>query len=409
MTHTNQTVNSIGSDVRFQFAAAGDSYLVASGVTVRSTSGWWGINGTFAGNKVQVNGLAESVSGYAIYLQGVGSELTIGKQGTVSTVSTSYGNPVIFLEGGTSTITNLGRIVGETTIGILTYGGATEAVNHGLVRGASGVFIGLGGSTGDSFENFGRVSANSFDDTINDYRGNNGVFSEGANTLIVNHKKGNISAISSEGAGVAIADSGNGSEVMNEGKIVSKLWYGVDFFNMNATSIAHLENSGKISGGSGSFRGNETADFIVNTGVMTGDIVFNAGDDVLDGSKGKIVGKVFGGDGNDILCTGKGNQRIDGGANDDIIDGGKGKDVLRGGTGTDTFVFSTGYGKDEVEDFAIGTDLINLSGWKAIKDFDDVLSHAKKHGSDLWITAGKDVLVLDNVTEGDLQEADFLF
>lgn len=408
MAHTNQTVNSIGTGIRFQFAAAGDSYLVASGVTVRSTDDA-AIYGGFAGNRMQVNGLVESVDLFAIYMHGGDSELTIGKQGRVSTVSTDPGNAAIYLESGTSTVTNLGRIVGETTIGILTFGGANEVGNHGLVKGASGIFIGLAGSTGDSFENSGRVSANSFDDLTYGYRFNNGVFSEGADTLIVNQKKGVISAISSEGAGVAIASSGNGSEVVNEGTITSRLWYGVDFFNMNATSIAHLENSGKISGGSGSFRGNETADFVVNTGVMTGDVVFNAGDDVLNGAKGKIVGDVFGGDGNDILSAGKGNQTIEGGANDDVIDGGKGKDELRGGAGIDTFVFSTGHGKDEIVDFTIGNDYINLSGWKAIEDFDDVMSHAKKHGSDLWITAGKDVLILDNVAKGDLEPTEFLF
>jgi Ca2+-binding RTX toxin-like protein len=407
MTHTNQTVDSIGSGFRFQFAAAGDSYLVASGVTVRSTDNST-VYGTYVGNSVQVDGLVESVNLIAVVLAGAGSELNIGQHGTVSTVNTTSGNAVVFMSGGTSTIGNSGRIVGETTIGILTAGNANDVVNEGLVKGASGVFINLAGGSGDSFENFGRVSANSFDDDIQGYRFNNGVFSEGADTLVVNHKQGNISAISSEGAGVAIADSGDGSRVVNEGKITSGLWYGIDFFLMGATDSARLENSGRISGHAGSFRGNEAADFVTNTGVMKGDVVFNAGDDVLDGGKGKIIGNVNGGDGNDILRTGGGNQEIDGGANNDIIDGGKGVDELRGGAGLDRFVFSTGYGKDEIMDFSSESDLIDISDWKAISDFQDMLSHAQNKSGDVWIIAGRDTLIIDNAVKNDLAAADFI-
>jgi hypothetical protein len=408
MTHTNQTVDSIGSGVRFQFAGAGDSYLVASGITVRSTDNV-AVRGTSAGIGVQVNGQVESVSNIAVYLTGAGSELNIGRQGTVSTVSTAPANTVVFLQGGASTVNNLGKIIGETTIGILTQNGESNIINSGLVKGASGVFMGLFGGAGDSFENFGRVSANSFGDGTFDYRYNNGVFSEGGDTDVFNHKKASISAISSEGAGVAIADSGNGSEVVNEGRITSGLWYGIDFFNMGSTDRASLENSGLISGGAGSFRGNESADFITNTGMMKGDVLLYAGDDVLDGAKGKIVGEVSGGDGNDILRTGGGNQKIDGGANNDIIDGGKGVDELRGGTGLDRFVFATGYGKDEIVDFIRGSDLVDISGWKAIGDFQDVLSHAKDKSGDVWIVSGRDTLIIDNVAKADLVETDFFF
>ena len=408
MTHTNQTVDSIGSGVRFILTGGGSSVLVASGITVRSTDSI-GIYGSAVGNGVQVDGLIESETDIAIHLTGAGSELNIGRQGTVSTVSTSPSNTVVFAQGGASTVSNLGKIIGETCIAILTAGGDNDIINSGSVKGASGVFMGLSGAPGDSFENFGRVSANSFDDGNYNYRFHNGVFSEGQDTLVVNHKKGNISAISSEGAGVAFVASGNGSEVVNEGRITSGLWYGIDFFNMGSTDRASLENSGLISGGEGSFRGNESADFVTNTGMMKGDVLLYAGDDVLDGAKGKIVGNVSGGDGNDILRTGGGNQEIDGGANNDIIDGGKGVDELRGGIGLDRFVFASGYGKDEIVDFIRGSDLVDISGWKAIGDFQEVLSHATNKSGDVWIVAGKDTLIIDNVVRTDLVEADFIF
>ena len=404
MTHTNQTVDSIGTGIRFQFAADGDSYYVAAGVTVRSTDDLGAIVGVQAGVSVHVDGRVESLSAAGIILLGAENEVTIGKQGAVSTTGAL---PAVAIFGESGALTNLGRIIAETGIGAVAIGEANQIVNKGLVNAASAVVLET--VTDNSFENFGRVRANSFDDANQDYSFNNGVFSRGANSLIFNHEKGTISAISSEGAGVAVANLGNGSEVVNDGKISSELWYGVDFFNLDAASSAHLENSGRISGGTGSFRGNETADFVVNTGRMKGDLIFDAGDDVLDGARGKIIGDVSGGDGNDVLCSGKGNQTVDGGAGDDIIDGGKGKDQLRGDVGADTFVFSNGYRKDEISDFISGTDLIDVSGWKAIDDFDDLLSHARNRSGDVWIVAGKDTLIIDNVSKGDLQDTDFQF
>ena len=177
---------------------------------------------------------------------------------------------------------------------------------------------------------------------------------------------------------------------------------------MVAGGSGRLENSGQISGGAGSFRGGDAADFVTNSGIMKGDLEFNAGDDVLDGARGTIIGDVSGGDGNDVLQTGKGNQAIDGGANDDILDGGKGSDELRGGTGLDRFVFASGYGKDEIGDFASGSDLIDISDWKAIKNFDDMLSHARDKSGDVWIVAGRDTLIIENATKSALTEADFM-
>ena len=133
---------------------------------------------------------------------------------------------------------------------------------------------------------------------------------------------------------------------------------------------------------------------------MNGDIKLGGGADLYDGRSGKIVGTVFGGDGDDDIRGGK---------EKNILDGGNDDDVLAGGKGNDTFVFAEGYGKDRIADFGKGNDRIDLSAWAAVDSFADVKSHARNHGADVWIKAGSDVLIIENTHKADLHNGDFIF
>jgi hypothetical protein len=95
-------------------------------------------------------------------------------------------------------------------------------------------------------------------------------------------------------------------------------------------------------------------------------------------------------------------------SDNDILDGGFGNDKLTGGYGKDVFGFATGYGKDEITDFGKG-DSIYVANWKAMHDFGDIKSHATEHGHDLWISAGKDRLIIDHFDKADLSAGDFQF
>lgn len=208
----------------------------------------------------------------------------------------------------------------------------------------------------------------------------------------------------------------------------------------------------------------DSKDVIVNHGTIKGNVYLGSGKDVFDNRGGKLTSGVEGGAGDDTLivddadtllienggsegydtvkstvsytlsenverlellgkgklnATGNDDQSdlfgnrgnnvlsaLDGG---DILDGGRGSDKLDGGGGADTFVFKTGYGKDTVMDFEDGLDLVDVSGWKAIQDFDDLKSHMSSSNGDVLITVGKDVLRLNDVSEGDLDANDFLF
>ena len=91
------------------------------------------------------------------------------------------------------------------------------------------------------------------------------------------------------------------------------------------------------------------------------------GDDTLVGGAG--ADQLYGGDGNDSLQGGEDNDKLDGGfgndileggtgadsiyGNDgnDIIDGGAGDDFLTGNRGSDTYLFSRGWGQDQIEGY----------------------------------------------------------
>ncbi|WP_287296800.1 MULTISPECIES: DUF4347 domain-containing protein [unclassified Moorena] len=84
-----------------------------------------------------------------------------------------------------------------------------------------------------------------------------------------------------------------------------------------------------------------------------------AGDDFIDGGGGDD--KLFGEAGNDTLLGGQGQDKLFGGSGNDLLNGGQGDNILTGGTGKDIFVLSTA-GKNTIEDFEDGQDLLKLDG-----------------------------------------------
>ena len=64
---------------------------------------------------------------------------------------------------------------------------------------------------------------------------------------------------------------------------------------------------------------------------------------------------------------------------------------------------------DTIVDFTHGEDMIDLSGWKKVDGFDALLKRAEDHGDDLWIIAGKDMLVIKDQHVEDMHADDFMF
>jgi hypothetical protein len=120
------------------------------------------------------------------------------------------------------------------------------------------------------------------------------------------------------------------------------------------------------------------------------------GEDVIYGGGGDD--RIFAGDGHDVVDAGPGNDFVLGGVGSagDIIDGGSGNDHLEGTTGPDRI---TDFGKDSGSDF--------ISAWSADDDivaWDGVIGNDKVDGGD-----GFDVCVVDNIDQGHVRDADFVW
>ncbi|NIZ08001.1 calcium-binding protein [Pseudooceanicola sp. HF7] len=130
---------------------------------------------------------------------------------------------------------------------------------------------------------------------------------------------------------------------------------------------------------------------------------------------------IYGGDDNDWLIGNEGHDTINGDAGDDTIKGHSGFDVINGGAGNDsmtgdfnadTFIFTDGFGKDEITDFEATNDFerIDLSGVSSITSFADLQkNHMAQVGNDvlIWDGNGNEINLL-NVDIKDLDSIDFI-
>ncbi len=110
------------------------------------------------------------------------------------------------------------------------------------------------------------------------------------------------------------------------------------------------------------FRTSDHDPLIVGLDLLTPGVVINGGNgkDLITGSNGNDI--LTGGNGKDTILGGNGRDTLSGGNGKDLLVGGRGDDLLTGGNGNDTFVFSLNDGMDTITDFAVGKDLIGLSG-----------------------------------------------
>ena len=202
-----------------------------------------------------------------------------------------------------------------------------------------------------------------------------------------------------------------------------------------------------LAGGAGmdTLRGGGDADIL--RGEAGGDVLDGeAGDDVLSGGDGDDL--IRGGGGNDTLSGGSGIDTVDyGGASHrvivsleagsgvgegtdrlvdvenvfgsgyadtlwgnavaNVITGGSGDDLLAGGLGADVFVFASGSGHDEIEDFELAVDRIDVRSF-AFADF-TAIATATEDGSDGAILhLADETVLLYGVRAEDLTAADFL-
>lgn len=140
--------------------------------------------------------------------------------------------------------------------------------------------------------------------------------------------------------------------------------------------IDGLDGNDRITGGTGNdvLLGRNGADTISGNDGQD-ELRGGGGNDILHGGASNDL--LIGGNGHDTLNGGtfndrlygdNGNDRIRGGDGEDMINGGLGADFLFGGSDTDFFIYqgvtdsTAGSSADRIFDFAIGEDIIDLSG-----------------------------------------------
>lgn len=187
----------------------------------------------------------------------------------------------------------------------------------------------------------------------------------GKSGRIVN--EGIINATFNNGAGVATiaTDAGAAFTITNSGTIrAGAIGVASGAITAGLTGTFTLINTGTIQGGSGetSYGGTGVLrwgsfvsfaqdgsnivdpaikDSITNSGTMIGNIWLGGGDDLYDGSLGRVTGEIHGGEGIDRIYAGAGDDRLFGENGDDLLQGGAGADYLHGGSGTDGAQYAT--------------------------------------------------------------------
>ncbi|MBR0556564.1 hypothetical protein J5J10_12825 [Ciceribacter sp. L1K23] len=203
--------------------------------------------------------------------------------------------------------------------------------------------------------------------------------------------------------GISVGSSG--STVVNEGTIDA--YYGMQAGGTGPNSMTTITNTGVLTSdatgilraygsteklvitnsglieGSFSISGNgmTAVEEITNTGTIRGTIYLFGGDDLYNGTAGRLSGGISAGDGNDRLYGGidndlfygdAGADMLKGNAGNDTLNGGAGADRMEGGTGNDTFyvdddhdvvVELSGQGTDTVQaagNYTLGANVENL-------------------------------------------------
>lgn len=122
-------------------------------------------------------------------------------------------------------------------------------------------------------------------------------------------------------------------------------------------------------------------------------------------------GSITGTSGSDILMGDATDDTINAGAGDDIIADGAGADILTGGAGADMFLLGADSSFDEITDFTLGEDQIDLGAWPGLRSMNQLFLTPTADG--IQISYGDEVLVVRSsdgqpILPSDLTDADLI-
>ena len=320
----------------------------------------------------------------------------------LGTVMLGGGDDILVIRNGSS----LSDVDGGNGTDTLVYAGWTgTGVNVTLDGAASGFALGHTG-----FENLygsfqadqllGNIDNNMINglagnDTISGAEGNDTLWGDAGNDLIMGGL-GNDVIYGGAGNDAMSGNAGNDVyQVTDAGDTVTEV-SGEGNADYVFTTVSWTVSSGNIEGvyavGAG----------LTITGSTSSDVlVADASGSTLSGGGGNDT--LWGGAGADNLSGGAGADVLRGGGGNDTLNGGAGNDQLVGGAGTDVFRYdATGWGYDQIFDFVVGTDKINMAG------------AAANYGSITVYNAGLNTVVMLGSDRIDvygvlLSQTDFLF
>ncbi|MEY8831203.1 S8 family serine peptidase [Sedimentitalea sp. XS_ASV28] len=365
----------------------------------------------------QANGIYNFVIGRAI--AGASQEIM---EGFENFIGTDQADTVIEGNGANVIHTGSGDDTVEVTtvIGVDSFNGGfgNDTIDWSASAQVNGVYDITGGTATAGaqsevmfgFENF--IGTNQRDIII-----------EGSGTNVIDAGAGNDTVRVGTGVGLDSFDGGTGVDLID--------WSDVDqrgiAFDLGA-GTARLPTIFNLGSGPAAAPRMPT-ETMVNFENLYGT---EYGDAIRGSAEGNILRGMGGNDdmrglqGNDLMAGGAGNDNMRGNGGADTLDGGDGNDTLRGGGGADTLLDGDGRDNligqggadtfslivdafvDRVRDFAMGSDLIQLTGF----DFDDLnivdmaSGHVRiRYGSDSVIVHDTD----DTLLAADFSSDDFLF
>lgn len=310
---------------------------------------------------------------------GASLDLRAADAGAAITVNSSgslFGGLILAPGAGRARVVNTGTILAhESAAFAIPTGGAANSgpikiVNRGVVTGDEAVYDGTGAAGSETIRNTGELF---------------GQIDLGPGPSLYNGRRGLVDGTVDGGGGNDTLIGGGEAEHFQGGAGTDLLVGGADDDTLDGGDDPDMLRGG---GDDDSLMGDNGHDTLLG----------GRGDDTLDG-----------GDKADLLRGGGGDDSLLGDVGWDILVGGGGEDTLLGGGGHDTFVFAPGGGVDIVEDFAPGTDTLDLSR-HGFADFAALSSSIVDRGGGTRIALGDgDALLLLGVVAAALGANDFIF
>jgi hypothetical protein len=367
-----------------------------------------------------------------VYLAGVtasgaGAQFTVGAGGvmhtsTMGAAETTFGfftaDQAGFENDGTFTVSSAGYASGVAAQAAATFvntGSFTVTAGNDMGQGFGAGGVATVTNTG-TITVSGQVRVDAFDLT-------------GGGTL-TNGVGGVITATSSGSVAYGVV-AGGVSTINNSGTITG----GTAAINaISGSGAMTLVNSGTLNGAVilDAAPGNS----VTNTGAIHGEVSFGgtSGQQTYNGVGGTLVGAIVfgsgatgldtahlgadgetvqGGSANLIVYGGAGNDSITGGTGVNWIDGGAGTDTLTGGGAHDTFVMDGNVGNDNITNFNVASDVIDISAFSSLSNLAQVLAASSQTTTGgittTTIHLGSGSVALHGVAQSALTAADFAF